>query len=95
MKIGTVYNVARVPKTSSSINVGDFETLQQAEDAMCHHFNTTPKRGSFYYRISQDDIENVGGVIMRSFTVRLSNGAGSYYKKYSPAEITCIEEARA
>ena len=61
--------------------------LEQAEKAMIEHFNSTPKKGKFYYTISEDELEDIGGTIMRMFSITLSSGAGSYYKKYFPAEL--------
>lgn len=86
-KLGKVFNVSRIPKTAKAVNIGDFETLEQAEKAMMEHFNSTPKRGEFYYTIREDELKDIGGTIMRMFSITLSGGAGSYYKKYFPAEL--------
>lgn len=91
-KLGKVFNVRRIPKTAKAVNIGDFETLEQAEKAMIEHFNSTPKRGNFYYSISEDELEDIGGTIMRKFSITLSSGAGSYYKKYFPTELKEMED---
>lgn len=80
--IGKVFNVQRVPKTAKTVTVGDFDTLKQAEEAMLEHYKTNHKRGNFFYRISEDELEDIGGTIMRKFMISLSGG-GNYYKRYS------------
>ena len=84
--IGKVFNVQRVPKTANTVTVGDFDTLQQAEEAMLEHYRTNPKRGKFFYRISEDELEKIGGTIMRKFMISLAGG-GNYYKRYSIDEL--------
>lgn len=88
--IGTVYNVQRVPKTATATNVGDFQTLEEAKTAMLEHFKKTPKRGSFFYRISEAELEDFDGVIMRKFCLVLSVGNGSYYKLFSMEELKAL-----
>ena len=83
---GRVFNVSRVPKTARCINVGDFETLELAEKAMVVHYKNSPKRGKFYYNISEDELEDFNGVAMRRTTLCLTSG-GPYYKRYDQDEL--------
>ena len=83
----TVFNVRRVPKTARATTVGDFETLEQAERAMLDHYKSQPKRGRFDYRISEDELENIGGTVFRRHTISLGLGAGPYYKRYEQDEL--------
>lgn len=53
----TVFHVSRSSKTGKTVNVGDFDTLDAAREAMLSHYKVTPKRGNFYYRISEDEDE--------------------------------------
>lgn len=80
--LGTVFNVSRVPKTAKRVNVGDFETIELAEKAMLEHYKALPKRGKFYYSISEDELEDFNGIVMRRMTLCISGG-GPYYKKYT------------
>lgn len=84
--LGTVFNVSRVPKTAKRVNVGDFDTLEKAERAMVEHYKKEPKRGTFYYSISQDELEDFNGVTMRR-TVLCLAGGGPYYKRYEQDEL--------
>ena len=52
----TVFHVSRSSKTGKTVNVGDFDTLDAAREAMLSHYKVTPKRGNFYYRISEDEL---------------------------------------
>ena len=61
----TVFHVARSTKTGKTVNVGDFDTQVQAQAAMLEHFNATPKRGKFWYSISEDTLKEIGGVMFR------------------------------
>lgn len=84
--LGTVFNVSRVPKTAKRVNVGDFKTLELAEKAMVEHYKNAPKRGKFYYSISEDELEDFNGVTMRMTTLCLTSG-GPYYKRYGQDEL--------
>ena len=84
--LGTVFNVARVPKTAKRINVGDFNTLELAEKAMLEHYKKEPKRGKFYYCISEEELEDFNGVTMRRTTLCIG-GKGPYYKHYTQDEL--------
>lgn len=89
--LGTVFNVARVPKTARRVNVGDFDTLEKAEMAMVEHYKKEPKRGKFYYSISQDELEDFNGVTMRR-TVLCLTGGGPYYKRYEQDELKSMAQ---
>lgn len=89
-KLGTVYNVTRSMATKSQ-NVGDYQTVEEAIAAMIEHYKNTSKRGNILYRISQDTLEEIGGIVMRYFTVSVSGkGEQPYYKKYNRAELDNI-----
>jgi len=86
--LGFIFNVRRSTATGKSANVGDFKTLEEAETAMKKHYQATPKRGQFYYVISEEELEEIGGVIMRKFCITLSgDGHRPYYKKYTAEEL--------
>jgi hypothetical protein len=89
--LGYVFNVRRSTATGKSQNIGDYKTLEEAEAAMKKHYTETPKRGKFHYVISEDELEDVGGVIFRKFCLVLSgDGHRSYYKKYTAEELKAI-----
>jgi len=86
-KLGTVYNVTRSTATKSQ-NVGDYQTIEEATAAMIEHYKNTPKRGNISYQVGQDTLEEIGGVVMRYFTINISGkGEQSYYKKYNRVEL--------
>jgi len=86
-KLGTVYNVTRSTATKNQ-NIGDYQTIEEATAAMIEHYKNTPKRGNISYRVSQETLEDIGGVVMRYFTMCLSGkGEQSYYKKYGRPEL--------
>lgn len=82
----TVFHVSRSSKTGKTVNVGDFDTLDAAREAMLSHYKVTPKRGNFYYRISEDELEEIGGVMMRR-TCLVISGNGPYNKKFTAEEL--------
>ncbi len=82
----TVFHVSRSSKTGKTVNVGDFDTLDAAREAMLSHYKATPKRGIFYYRISEDELEEIGGVMMRR-TCLVISGRGPYNKKFTAEEL--------
>jgi hypothetical protein len=89
--LGYVFNVRRSTATGKSQNVGDFKTLEEAETAMKKHYHETPKRGKFEYVISEEELEDIGGVILRKFCMTLyGDGKRNYYKKYSAEELKAI-----
>ena len=89
--LGYVFNVSRRTATGKSANVGDFKTLEEAETAMKKHYMATPKRGQFYYVISEEELEEIGGTVFRKFCLVLSgDGHRSYYKKYTAEELKAI-----
>jgi hypothetical protein len=89
--LGYVFNVSRRTATGKSANVGDFKTLEEAETAMKKHYTETPKRGKIYYVISEEELEDIGGVIIRKFCMALyGDGKRNYYKKYSAEELKAI-----
>jgi len=86
--LGYVFNVRRSTATVKNVHIGDFKTLEEAEAAMKKHYTETPKRGKFYYVISEDELEDIGGVIFRKFCLVLSgDGKRNYYKKYTAEEL--------
>ncbi|WP_304430084.1 hypothetical protein [Faecalibaculum rodentium] len=61
-----VYAVVRYTKTKS-VEVGCFDTEDAAKTAMIEHFRSTPKRGKFYYRITQEGRRKIDGIMFREF----------------------------
>lgn len=85
--IGTVFSVTRCTSTTSN-DVGDFNTFDEAKAQMVKHFQSNAKRGNISYTISENQLENCNGAIFRLFTVNLSgNGKRAIYKKYSRSEL--------
>jgi hypothetical protein len=76
-----VYNVSRFT-ASKSTNVGDFETIDQAEAAMIEHYKATPKRGKFRYTINEEDLEEKNGMVTRSFVL-----FQNYNKRYNAEQL--------
>lgn len=87
----TVFHVSRATKTGKRVNVGDFDTLAEARTAMLAHFNATPKRGKFYYSISEDTLKEIGGVLFRE-TCLCIGGNGPYRKTFLPDELKKMVE---
>lgn len=61
-----VYVVVRYTK-SKSVEIGSYDTEEAAKTAMVEHFRRTPKRGSFYYRITQEGVYEINGISFREF----------------------------
>lgn len=62
--MANVYVVVRYTKTKS-VAVGGYDTEDDAKAAMIEHFCRTPKRGSFYYRITQERLREIDGIMFR------------------------------
>ncbi len=89
--LGFIFNVRRGTATGKSVNIGDYKTLEEAEAAMLQHYHETPKRGKFEYVISEEELEDIGGVTFRKFCMTLyGDGKRNYYKKYSAEELKAI-----
>lgn len=84
-----VFHVSRATKTGKTVNVGDFDTLEMAKSAMLEHFNATPKRGKFWYSISEDTLKDIGGVTFRETCVCIG-GNGPYRKTFLPDELKIL-----
>lgn len=85
-----VFHVVRSTKTGKTVNVGDFDTVEQAHEAMLKHYKETPKRGQFCYRISEEELEEIDGVMFRSFCLVLSGGNKPYNKRFDSAELKML-----
>ena len=85
-----VFHVARATKTGKTVNIGDFDTVEQAHAAMLAHYSATPKRGQFYYRISEEELEEIGGVKLRRFCMVLTGGDKPYNKRFDGAELKAM-----
>lgn len=90
----TVFHVSRATKTGKTVNVGDFDTLAEARAAMLAHFNATPKRGKFWYSISEDTLKEIGGVLFRE-TCFCFGDNGPYRKTFLPDELKNLAESEA
>lgn len=62
--MANVYIVVRYTKTKS-VAVGGYDTEDDAKAAMIEHFRRTPKRGNFYYRITQERLREIDGIMFR------------------------------
>lgn len=83
----TVYNVTRSTATGKRVNVGDFETIDAARVAMVDHYHQTPKRGKFSYTIAQQELREIGGILMRVETIVLYGENRPYYHKFTQEEL--------
>ena len=77
-----VFHVTRSTKTGKTVNIGDFDTVEQAHEAMLKHYKETPKRGQFFYRISEEELKEINGVMFRSFCMVIANGNRPYNKRF-------------
>lgn len=82
-----VFHVTRSTKTGKTVNVGDFDTVEQAHEAMLKHYKETPKRGQFFYRISEEELKEINGVMFRSFCMVITNGNRPYNKRFDSTEL--------
>ena len=62
--MANVYVVVRYTKTKS-VAVGGYDTEDDAKAAMIEHFRRTPQRGNFYYRITQERLREIDGIMFR------------------------------
>lgn len=85
-----VFHVTRSTKTGKTVNIGDFDTVEQAHEAMLKHYKETPKRGQFYYRISEEELKEIDGVVFRSFCLVLAGGGRPYNKRFDSAELKTL-----
>lgn len=83
----TVFNVSRTTKTGKTVNIGDFDTVAQAQAAMMDHYNATPKRGKFRYCIREDELEMIDGIMFRRTCLVINGDSKPYYKSYTPEEL--------
>ena len=90
----TVFHVSRATKTGKTVNIGDFDTQAEAQAAMLAHYNATPKRGKFWYSISEDTLKEIGGVVFRE-TCLVISGNGPYHKTFTPDELKKLAESEA
>ncbi len=82
-----VFHVSRSTKTGKSVSVGDFDTVEQAKEAMLEHYKKTPKRGKFRYSISEQDLETVNGIVFRKLCMVLSSGSKPFFKYFTADEL--------
>lgn len=87
-----VFHVSRATKTGKTVRVGDFDTQAEAQAAMLAHYNATPKRGKFWYSISEDTLKEIGGVVFRE-TCLVISGNGPYRKTFMPDELKKLAES--
>lgn len=77
----TVYCVTRRQATKS-IDIGDFDTPEQARHAMFDHYHVTPKRGTFYYSIMEMKTgTSAGGFRYHSITI--SGKDRQFYERWT------------
>lgn len=87
-----VFHVSRATKTSKAVNVGDFDTVSQAQDAMLEHYKKTPKRGKSWYNISEEELKEINGVVFREFCTVLSDGNNPYFKRFTADELKAMAD---
>lgn len=85
----TVFHVYRANKSRKVVVIGDFDTLESAREAMLEHYRNTPKRGQFWYVISEDNLREIDGVVFRE-TCYFN---GSCHKTFKAEELKAITEA--
>lgn len=82
-----VFHVTRSTKTGKSVDVGDFDTVEQAQKAMLKHYRETPKRGQFCYRITEEELKEIGGVVYRQFCLVIAGGNRPYNRRFDGKEM--------
>jgi len=82
-----IFHVCRSTKSGKTVDVGDFETVKQAREAMLKHYRETPKRGKFWYSISEEELREISGVVFRSFSMVFSDGGRPYFKRFTADEL--------
>jgi hypothetical protein len=85
-----VFNVSRTTKTGKPVNVGDFDTVEEAQAAMLNHYKAAPKRGQFRYRIREEELEEINGIMFRKTCLVIGGDNGPYYKSYAPEELKLL-----
>lgn len=86
----TVYNVTRATASGKYTNIGDYDTVHAAQFAMIEHYKQTPRRGKFYYIISQQEVKEISGVSMRIQCLVLSGESRPYYHKFTADELKAM-----
>lgn len=92
MESKTVFHVSRSTKTGKTTNVGDFDTVEQAREAMLEHYRKTPKRGQFWYTITQEDLDEIRGIVFRTLCLALSGEDKPYYGRFMADELKSLAE---
>lgn len=87
---GNVFNVYKRFVTAKSVEVGDFETKEEAINAMIEHYKSNAKRGNFAYVISQCELEEINGVIFRKTTISLCGTDKKFYHSYTKEELATM-----
>lgn len=90
MENKTVFSVSRSTKTGRPVNIGDFDTVERAQEAMLEHYRNTPKRGQFWYTIAESVLKEVGGTVFRTISVNLGGSKGPYYKMFRADELKAL-----
>ena len=84
-----VFHVMRTTQTGKTVHLGDFDTVDEAKTVMIEHYKQTPKRGKFRYWITEDELEEIGGVMMRKTCLAFGNN-GPYRKKFDADELKVL-----
>lgn len=82
-----VFHVTRSTKTGKPVDIGDFSTVEQAQEAMLKHYKETPKRGHFWYRISEEELKEINGVEYRQFCMVIVGGNRPYNRRFDGNEL--------
>ena len=61
----------------------------EAQEAMLAHYKSTPKRGKFWYAISEDNLREIDGVVFRETCY----DGQTYHKTFQMDELKALAEA--
>lgn len=90
MESKRVFHVCRSTNTGKTVDVGDFDTVEQAQEAMLKHYKETPKRGKFWYSISEEELKEINGVVFREFGMVLFGDNKPYFKRFMADELKSL-----
>lgn len=82
-KLGNEYQVTKYFKSAPAVRVGGFKSIQDAEKAMVEHYKNNSKRGNFYYRVQEVELERIDGIVYCSLIL----GGNQYSRKYTKEEL--------
>lgn len=85
-----VWTAVRHLKTKSE-TVGNFDTYEQAYDAMLSHFRSSPKRGEISYTLQARTLEDRGGgIVMWSICIDKDFFNGTTFRKFTKGYLMSV-----